>query len=202
MIEDKEIFLQFETDRDEGMRLLFDKYYRALVLYADHNVADLQVSEDIVQEFLMRLWETGYLSNVTDTTLKSYLFVSVRNACYTYVHKKDILRDGIEVMEADVAEDAVINLNQQIVSRVMSVIEHLPQQTRLVLECVLINDRKYKEAAKELNVSVNTVKTLLKRGMNVIREEFREEGDLLLLFWSRRIFEDVRSRRNRTEDSE
>lgn len=186
MIEDKEILLQFEANRREGMKMLFDKYYRPLVLYADHYIVNIQASEDIVQEFLLRLWEDEYLVSVTDVSLKSYLFVSVRNSCYTYGHKKDILRNCVGITEVDVAADAAIGLNQQIVNRVAVVIERLPRQTRLVLECVLINDKKYKEAAEELNVSVNTVKTLLRSGMKVLREEFRDEGELLLLLFSKR----------------
>jgi DNA-directed RNA polymerase specialized sigma24 family protein len=43
--------------------------------------------------------------------------------------------------------------------------------------------------AREMNVSVNTIKTQLSRGLRLLRERLEGEGFLLLLLLSRAFFE-------------
>ena len=135
--------------------MLFDRYYRPLVLYAGSLIDDDTMAEDLVQEFFVRLWEDDYLKHIEEKALSSYLFSSIRNSCYTYTHKKDVLR--------------------------MAVIGRMPEQTRKVVDCVLMRDMKYQDAADELQVSLNTVKTLLRNGMRILREELKRDEELILL---------------------
>ena len=54
-------------------------------------------------------------------------------------------------------------------------------RTRQVIVSILIQGKKYKETAEELNVSVNTVKTLLNYGVKQLRKQFPDT--LLLIFY-------------------
>lgn len=120
----------FVKNRKEGVRMLFDRYYRPLVLYAGSLIDDDTMAEDLVQEFFVRLWEDDYLKHIEEKALSSYLFSSVRNSCYTYTHKKDVLRRRVDYTAIDVAADTATVLNQEIVDRVTTVIARMPEQTR------------------------------------------------------------------------
>lgn len=48
-------------------------------------------------------------------------------------------------------------------------------------EIMLYRMQKYKEIAEELNISVNTVKTHVTTGLNILRDEFPSSLLLLLL---------------------
>ena len=80
---DRDILDVFVKNRKEGVRMLFDRYYRPLVLYAGSLIDDDTMAEDLVQEFFVRLWEDDYLKHIEEKALSSYLFSSVRNSCYT-----------------------------------------------------------------------------------------------------------------------
>lgn len=176
MISDAEILQRFKTNRQDGVQLLFGRYYRPLVLYADDFVHSLSTAEDIVQEFFIRLWTDDYLKNLAPRTLSSYLFTSVRNACYTHGHRKDIWnRRGTLTAETDIPAEIALEMEQGIVERVELAIAGLPLQTREVVTRILIDEMKYKEAAAELNISVNTLKTLLRNGLKTLRAELKEE---------------------------
>lgn len=140
---DRDILDVFLKNRKEGVRMLFDRYYRPLVLYAGSLIDDDTRAEDLVQEFFVRLWEDDYLKHIEEKALVSYLFSSVRNNCYTYTHKKDVLRMRVDYTAIDVAEDTAAVLNQEIVDRVAAVIARMPEQTRKVVDCVLMRDMKY-----------------------------------------------------------
>ena len=55
--------------------MLFDRYYRPLVLYAGSLIDDDTMAEDLVQEFFVRLWEDDYLKHIEEKALVSYLFL-------------------------------------------------------------------------------------------------------------------------------
>lgn len=162
--------------------MLFERYYRPLVLYAGTLISDDTMAEDLVQEFFVRLWEDDYLGRIESKALSSYLFSSVRNSCYTYLHKHDVLRARVDYTSVDVAADTAASLSQEIVDRVNAVIARMPEQTGRVLNCVLMQDMKYQETADELQVSLNTVKTLLRNGMRALRDELQGEQELIMLF--------------------
>ena len=180
--DDRDILDRFTKNRKDGIRMLFDRYYRPLVLYAGTLISDDTMAEDLVQEFFVRLWEDDYLERIESKALSSYLFSSVRNSCYTYLHKNDVMRARVDFTSIDVAADSAAALSQEIVDRVTAVIARMPEQTGRVLNCVLMQDMKYQETADELHVSLNTVKTLLRNGMRLLREELQSEQELILLF--------------------
>ena len=53
--------------------------------------------------------------------------------------------------------------------RLYAEIEKLPEQCRKVFEAIVLKDMKYKEAAEQLNLSVNTIKTHLARAIKQLR---------------------------------
>lgn len=87
----------------------------------------------------------------------------------------------VDYTAIDVVADTATMLNQDIVDRVMAVIGRMPEQTRKVVDYVLMRDMKYQDAADELQVSLNTVKTLLRNGMRILREELKGDEELMLL---------------------
>lgn len=183
MKEDNQTILDvFKKNRENGIKMLFDRYYSSLVVYAQGKINDRGIAEDLVQNFYLRLWENDYLKHIDPTTLKSYLYSSIRNACYTYGHSKDILRESIGYEGIDVAMETAETINQKMVEQVENIVQKLPNQTQQVVRCVLMRNMKYQETANELNISLNTVKTLLKNGMRFLREEFKNGQDMLLLF--------------------
>ena len=169
------------ADKREGVRKLFERYYRPLVLYAGELLKDNVEAEDVVQDFFVNLWEDDYLNQVKASALSAYMFTSVRNRCYTHLNRKDVLRNRADLAEVEIAADVAASLSQEIVDRVTEEINKMPAQTAKVLSCILLEDMKYQECANALNISVNTVKTLLRNGMKALSAAMKNDRDLILL---------------------
>lgn len=73
-----------------------------------------------------------------------------------------------------------MTVSQELIKAIRQAIEELPRKTRMVVEAIVVEGKKYKETAEELGVSVNTVKTLLNGGLKQLRQQF---PDSLLLFF-------------------
>ena len=72
---DRDILDVFVKNRKEGVRMLFDRYYRPLVLYAGSLIDDDTMAEDLVQEFFVRLWEDDYLKHIEKRLLVLIFFL-------------------------------------------------------------------------------------------------------------------------------
>ena len=124
------------------MDALFERYYRPLVVFAESYLHDLQSTEDLVQEQMVKLWSKQTFAGIVPEALGTFLFTVVKNACINWLDK-----------------------------------------TRLVVTVVMSQEKMYKEAAEELGVSVNTVKTLLKQGMRELRELLKDKQELIFYFY-------------------
>ena len=176
MISDADILRRFKTDRKQGIQVLFRRYYRPLVLFADEFVHSLSTAEDIVQDFFIRLWTDDYLEKLLPPALSSYLFTSVRNACYTYEHRKDVWNRRRDLPpEVNIAVETALEMDSEVADRINRAISKLPVQTRAVVTRILLEEMKYKDAAAELNISVNTLKTLLRNGLRTLRSELEKD---------------------------
>lgn len=187
---DWDIIHLIQKDKDAGIKELFDKYYRPLVAYANTYTRDLSWAEDIVQEFYLRLWKDKYLQTIQTVALPSYMYTSVRNSCKTFISKNDVLRYSQNIRNIEIPVENLSVIDEYRLSVIRKEMEDLPLQTRHVIECVVLKGLKYREAAEELNISVNTLKTLLKSGMKRLRENMAQYQSyffmLLLKFRSSR----------------
>ena len=171
-LSDKHTIKEIHIDKLTDIKQLFDYYYRPLVLYAEEYLKDREAAEDVVQELFIKLWETKDLFKKCQDQIGAYLYVAVKNNCYTYLQKKKRLCYTDEYDSIDIPVEKVADIDEERLDALMHVVEKLPNRTRLVVEDVMVRNMKYKEVAQELGISVNTVKYLLKEGVKRLRDHF------------------------------
>lgn len=71
-----------------AFNLLFQFYYPGLVVFASHIIMDRQKTEEIVQDFFVRLWINRKAIHQSES-IKSYLFTSIRNKSLTLLKKRE-----------------------------------------------------------------------------------------------------------------
>ena len=184
---DQDILASMRKDKTIGIQRLFDRYYRPLVLFADEFLKDRSAAEDLVQDFFVKLWEDDYLLKVTASTLGSYLYSAVRNRAISFLQKKDVLRNSQELGVIDISVDVVEDIDEERMDIVMKEVELLPERTRQVVERVMLRGLKYKEAAEELKISINTVKFALIEGTKRLRERLASMGPEVLFYFLRKF---------------
>lgn len=164
------ILERFRENRTEGIQLLFDRYYRPLVLFANEQLKDLPVAEDTIQELFVRLWKDEHLLKVAPEALSIYLYRSVSNACSNIRQRNDTKPRWEPLTNIDMPIEVFSTIEEEKIDLVLKEIEQLSLRSRQAVECVMLKEMKYKDAAAELGISVNTVKFLLKEGMRHLRE--------------------------------
>ena len=187
MIKDSDILNILKSEKDKGFELLFDRYYRPLVLFADKILNDISSAEDLIQDLFLKLYTKELYLTVKEQALSSYLFKAAKNAAYNKIQKIDILKNKSELDSISIVEEEVLKLNDESIKKINEELNKLPEQTGKVFNLIFIRKLKYKEAASELNVSVNTVKTLLRNGIKQLREVFRNREDLYMVLLLRSL---------------
>lgn len=88
------------------------------------------------------------------------MFTAVRNNALTLLRNNKKF-EIIELNESIIFEPESINEEEIEIKKqkLFDEIEQLPSQGKAVLNAIIFENKKYKEVADELNISVNTVKT-------------------------------------------
>lgn len=164
---------------------LFNHWFNDLMRFVCSYVRDEDVARDIVHDVFMTLWNNRTNLDVS-WSLKSYLFTLSRNYALNYIrHQKVVacnqealLRDSQDVQEEMDDYDRTMN-------RLQSKLDRLPEKQREVLMKCFAEGKMYKQVADELGVSLNTVKTHIRRALKFLRDELQE--DMVLFFMMRML---------------
>ncbi len=181
--QDAKILELLLMQEQEGLDRLFDRFYKPLVLLSHVYLKDVQLAEDVVQEQFIKFWKKKLYKDVTNNTLTNYLYTLIKNASINQSKKKDVLNNTLEFPHFEFAEEEAKKIQEEGIELIRVALDALPIKMRQTLECVFIQNMKYKEAAEELNVSVNTIKTQLKRGIARLKEQLKEHQELMHLFF-------------------
>lgn len=186
MVLDTEILVAFQQDMNEGGKLLFRRYYKPLVLFSGSLLGDCSFPEDIVQDVFYQFFKTKAWRTLAPEALSTYLFRCVKNACLNKIRNQREF-SKVELLMYDTIEEEATTISPELIDAIHEAIHRLSEKTRAVVTTIVVEGKKYKEAAEELEVSVNTVKTLLSAGLKQLRQQFPDLMILLFMVTGDRI---------------
>lgn len=174
-IPDLQILQKIKNREVEGYRLLFMQYYKPLCIQATLLLNNAEAAEDVVQEVLIYLWKQERFAYI-GSSLGGYLGVSVKNACLQYLEKERRQQTRLDDYAAFAALPEIADPEEleRRYRHMEAAINQLPEQCSTIFRLVHLQNKKYLEAAEEVGVSVNTVKTQLKIAMQKLREAVKE----------------------------
>ena len=153
-----------------------------MLLYTLTYVNSKSDAEDIVQEVFYNFWKSEAYLKVPVDEARHWLVRAVKNACINFWEKKDILRSSAELHNITIEEEEYSEPNEQIFTQIRQDIENMPYQTREIVKAIFYKKEKYQDVADHLGISINTVKTLLRRAINQLREHHADNFNLFLYF--------------------
>lgn len=188
--ENQFLFEEIKKGNKEAFTLIFQKYYKDLVLFGGSFLQDKERSEDIVQSVFLRLWENRSKIEIK-TSLKSFLLQSVRNGCLDELRHNKIIRDHISYSEYvnpefDFNTDHYI-LYSELQSILDSALDKLPSEIKTVFEMNRFDGLKYKEIATKLSVSERTIEVRIGKAITLLRRHFKELSFIIVNYFAYNI---------------
>ena len=168
--QEQNIIQNLKNGDESGLRQMFDTYYSPLCAFALKYIDSFDLAEDLVQEVFIKFWEKRSVEQLHGS-LKSYLFTAVKNNSLNYLRQNNKYRieeldDEFDILMEDTPDKEDLEMKKQ---KLYKELDALPPQSRLVFEAIIFNDKRYKEVAEDLDVSVNTIKTHFSRALKQLR---------------------------------
>jgi RNA polymerase sigma factor (sigma-70 family) len=155
---------------------LYWRYYEVVYRNILKLTKDPLVSEDILQEVFIRLWEKRQDINYEQPVV-NWIFVISFNLSIDYTRKKlreqELHRKLLVDSEAIPPNASVYEDYYQLLKRAIEQLS--PQKQRIVKLCKL-EGKTYEEAAKEMQISRHTVKEYLSAAMANLGEYMRQHA--------------------------
>ena len=181
----EDIFSLLQQGNKKGLELLFEQYYRPLVMYAMKFVVVPEEAEDVVQDIFIQFWERNKFKTI-ESNLRSYLYQSVYHKCMDLLegNKRNTKKAEDCLQDFSISEMPDEEEWEVLIANVYQEIDKLPQHTRTIFNAIVLEGKPYKTVAQELDISVNTIKTSLSRAMTSLRKELGSKTFMLFsMFW-------------------
>jgi RNA polymerase sigma-70 factor (ECF subfamily) len=162
----------------QAFSLLFNTYYRDMVLFGGTYLPQQAVCEDIVQSVFLKLWSER-ATLVIDTSLKSWLLRAVQNACLDEIRHRNIVFDHESYVLSSLRPDDLADtenyvLYSELQRHLHRALKRMPEAYREAFELNRFEGMKYREIAGQLNVSERTIEERIGKAIRFLRKYLQE----------------------------
>jgi len=173
---------QLSEGNENAYKHLFDLYYSSLVMFAAKYLKDQILAEDLVQDVIYDLWkQRQHLPELS--SLKSWLFVSVRNRCINHLEHVKVEKRYFRLNDETKTDFFLQQLiEEEVYIALKKAVDNLPLKIRKVYYGVLAGKSNI-EIAAGLEISEEAVKAYRKRGKKILRLYLNDLRSLMLLFF-------------------
>ena len=160
---------------------LINKHKDKIYGYAFLMMKNKMDADDITQEVFIKIWQNIDRFNLLSA--KAWIFRTTYNLCIDYLRKQKSARNVF-----DYSNENFLNLasagNSEVDpfmqahlkfmdKKVKEAIQKLPENLRSILVFYEIQNMKYKEISKVLDIPLNSIKVYLLRARKKLREELK-----------------------------
>lgn len=164
---------------------LFRQYSKPLFYYAAKFVDD-EAARDIVQDVFVKLWSDQSIT--IKQSLNALLFTMVRNSCLQQLEKQKVRNKYFESAKLKLQEEELrfymeeknSLLEQELENKLNEVLGSLPDRCRQIFTMSRFENKKNKEIAAELDISVKAVEKQITKALGTIRTEMKDYLPLLI----------------------
>lgn len=161
---------------------LFNEHYPMLCLISFSIVKDKDAAKDNVQDFFISYWQRRASISIT-TSFKAYAIRAVKNLSLLSLEKAKKEKALLEELNTLDYDYPIILEPSNANGKIEKLLNQLPESRKHIFISAIINGQSYAEIAETNGISINTVKTQMKRAYAFLRTEATE--NLLSFFlWS------------------
>jgi len=160
--------------------IVFRNHYRELCLLSYSYVSCPDLAQDIVQDTFVKILTNEEASEISN--LKGYIGKSVKHASLKQIKRSKKLTPLHGNTPVFTLPEEAESIDVDLGPKLRSAIDKLPGQCKTVFELCALDGQKYRTAANSLGISVNTVKTQMKKAYRILRYDLRNVYEIVLFF--------------------
>ena len=171
MIDEKILVRRFNRGSKDAFQTIYEKYKDNLLGLAITLLRDRSLAEDVVHDvFVSFAGTTG--SFQLSGSLKGYLSTCVANAARDrnrLMSRRDVGLEAAEAIHSVSVNPVEHAIDCEQTERSMQLLGHLPYEQREVVVLHLHQEMRFKEIAEALGISINTVQSRYRYGLEKLR---------------------------------
>jgi RNA polymerase sigma-70 factor (ECF subfamily) len=156
---------------------LFEESYEPLCNLAFSVLDNYDLSEDVVQEVFVHLWQLRNKLEIR-TNIKNYLFSAVRNKAIEKLRRQKLdekYRLDVKQSQISFEEDDQGDYEKYlIISKLYKSIDKLPDKCRMIFKMAKLDGMTYNEISEELNLSIKTIESQMRRAFILLRDMLKD----------------------------
>ncbi|VAX22834.1 hypothetical protein MNBD_IGNAVI01-2100 [hydrothermal vent metagenome] len=174
------LWRKFKSGSQDALGIIFQHYFRELYYYGLKIIPVSDIVKDVIQEMFVQLWgrraTLGIVKNI-----KAYLLVTLRRELIRTLKnaKSELLDEGMKINGFIIStEDFIIESEDRVEfnEKLAASIQSLTARQREVIFLRFYNNLDFPELAEVLGMNVQSVRNLLFRSLEKIREGLRGLG--------------------------
>ncbi|MCK9641157.1 MAG: RNA polymerase sigma-70 factor [Prolixibacteraceae bacterium] len=184
----KEIVQRIISGDESSFESVYRYFYPRLNYFAKQYLLDAEASKNIVQDVFTELWDKrNTLQN--DTNLNAWLFTVTKNKSLkiiSHLKSQQNYKSYVRGRQLDVNYNSLADFDtsnfifEELQTRIESALEKLSPACRKVFEMSRFEDKKNREIAEELNLSIKTIEAHISKALRSLKTDLK---DYLPLFY-------------------
>lgn len=176
ILSDHELMMQVRNGDLEALSILFERHSKRLYNFFLRSLGDPPASEDLVQDVFLRIlnYRTSYQSN---GSFIPWMFGIARNARIDYYRKNNRspeYREDMNPHGGNSPDPESLAAQQGDLAMLQRALHRMDPDKREVLILSRLQDLRYAEISKILNISVSAVKVRVHRALKELRKQYYE----------------------------
>ena len=171
---DLELMEAIANSDSSALSHLYDRYARILYSFVFKILGSAEESEEVVVDVFSQVWRNAKSYQPQRGRVDTWLFTIARSRALDCLRKRQrqskILDATTQTYEPDATpqpeEELLIQERRSIVKEALT---QLPEEQRIVLELAYFGGYSKSEIAEKISVSIGTVKTRTRLGLNKLR---------------------------------
>ena len=187
------LLLSLRNGEKKAFEEIYNDFFGVMYNLSVQYLHDDMVSEEIVQDTFMKLWEIRHTLN-DGFNVRNFLYTITKNNCLNYLRNQKIAMKHQEIIKYNEIQfnyEALDKLGSfiefdELRTKIDSAIAALPDDLRDTFRLSRYEELQYKEIAEKLSISVKTVEARMTKALKTLRQELKEY--LKIIFFITKLF--------------
>ncbi|MBQ4802743.1 sigma-70 family RNA polymerase sigma factor [Aquimarina sp. MMG015] len=153
---------------------LFDKHYNRLYNYALKVLEETELSEELVQETFIKLWENFEHINQSERSIESFLITTLKNKIIDSYRKKRTREKHTNVYALHTTLETEIDKQWELLERIENIYTTLEQKTTDIFKLSRDKGFTYKEISQKKGISIKTVELHISKALAAFKKGLKD----------------------------
>lgn len=190
---DSETLLAFAEGEEGGFKKVFEIFYQEICRFIHKLISNQEEAQDITAETFVKLFRL-HDRFATEANIKAFLYITARNNSLNYLNYAHTRKTSYKDFSESIPEQLLVDINDDpsqrailetgLLKEIYLAIEDLSDRSKQVIKMIYFHGLDTEAIAQQLSISRDTVRSLKRHALKLLRLRFTDNSMALALLCS------------------